>query len=398
VGDPDRSPDINILNSMKPIASQVSAIYQHSIIVENLRSQIEKDRNGLAVQDAIIENLKEGVIILTPKLTIAGMNQAVEWTLGYANSEVRGMPVENIVIGSERLIQALEIATKGFPTHNLGMASLHRRNGQSFPSRLQVVPVMNQNDVLAIVLFVEDCSEDEQIRARSEQLEHRAVLGEVTAVFAHEVRNPINNISTGLQLLATQLPENEEVQDAIQKMLNDCTRLNHLMESVLSFSRPNELKLEDVDMVEFLRRFMGKWQPRFARVNILPHFQTTQSPLRIFGDPRALEQVFTNLVSNAIDVMSKLGGTLAIHLDLESTNAGVQEVVISVSDNGPGIPDDLCEKIFEPFVTSNPRGTGLGLAITKRIITAHKGSIQVNSFPGGTVFTIRLPAYTGENS
>ncbi len=393
--DLDHSADERALKTLSILSAQINAAYENLILVSNLKDQIEKDRSGLAVQDEIIENLKEGVLILTPRLTLAGLNPAAEWMLGYASEEVRGQPVENIVIGSERVIQAMRVATRNIPTHNLGSVSLHRRNGLSFPAHLQVIPVNRGNEILAILVFIEDCSEDEQIRARTEQLEHRAVLGEVSAVFAHEVRNPINNIMTGLQLLGSLLPESAPAQDSIQRMINDCNRINHLMESVLTFSRPDNLKLEEMDVVDFTQRFVSRWQPRFARVNVRPFFHPPQQPLWIQGDARALEQVYTNLVSNALEAMSQTGGTLAINLSKENSPAGIPEVVISISDNGPGIPDDLRDKIFEPFVSNSPRGTGLGLAITKRVIVGHRGAVNVESFPGGTVFTIRIPASNG---
>ena len=116
------------------------------------------------------------------------------------------------------------------------------------------------------------------------------------------------------------------------------------------------------------------------------------------ADPRAMEQVFTNLVSNASEAMSAKGGNLAIRIAPCNNMPSRSQVLVTVSDDGPGIPDDIRERIFEPFLTTKSNGTGLGLAITKRIITAHHGSIQVNSFPGGTMFEVTLLAYDGENS
>jgi len=134
-----------------------------------------------------------------------------------------------------------------------------------------------------------------------------------------------------------------------------------------------------------------------ARVNIKPVFLPSPNIPQVNGDARALEQVFTNLISNAVQAMSAGGGNLAVKVELTRPAFEQPQVVASVSDNGPGIPDEIRDHIFEPFVTTNPQGTGLGLAITKRIVTAHKGSINVSSFPGGTMFQISLPAIKGEN-
>ena len=111
----------------------------------------------------------------------------------------------------------------------------------------------------------------------------------------------------------------------------------------------------------------------------------------IEGDYRALEQVFTNLINNAIESMEVSGGMLSIKIRQVNEGDEQAHVEISVSDTGPGIPAELRDKIFEPFFTTKQHGTGLGLAIVKRIVTAHKGSITVNSILGGTNFVVQFP-------
>jgi signal transduction histidine kinase len=255
---------------------------------------------------------------------------------------------------------------------------------------------MKDDFLQAIVVFFSDVSESEQIRIRTQQLEHRAFLGEFTAVFAHEVRNPINNISTGLQLLTTKLTNEDPNQEIISRMQADCTRLTQLMESVLSFSRPIETKFEPFNIGLLLQRILDRWRPRLSKVNVTALLQVEENLSLVDGDPRSIEQVFTNLISNAVDAMSSDGGTLAVKIIQSLSAASRQQIEVTVSDNGPGIPDEIRERIFEPFVSTKAKGTGLGLAITKRIITAHKGSITVNSFPGGTIFRVVIPAHIGE--
>jgi signal transduction histidine kinase len=261
---------------------------------------------------------------------------------------------------------------------------------------VQVIPVMDGEVVVGIEIILSDLSEQEQTKALTQQLEHRAVLGDYTAAFAHDVRNPINSIYTGIQLLAAKLKPDDPNQEVIGRIQNDCTRLNHLMESFLAFSRPIEPRVEDIDVEVFLQRIIDRWRPKFAKVNVTPVLYVEESIERMRGDSRSLDQVFTNLISNALDAMSTSGDTLAIRAVMNREIAGHPQVEITVSDNGPGIPEDLREHIFEPFVTTRKQGTGLGLAITKQIVTAHKGSISVDSFAGGTVFTIRIPASLGE--
>ena len=267
-----------------------------------------------------------------------------------------------------------------------------------FSALIQTLPVEKDGEVTALVVLISDISENEENRIRTQQLEQRAVLGEVTAVFAHEVRNPINNIYSGLQLLAATLPEEDPNQDSLVRLQNDCVRLNHLMESVLNFSRNTQYKFEPVDLHQLLKRMIERWRPRFAKVNVNSFIQVEENTPLALADPRALEQVFTNLISNATEAMSQWVGTWRSGSIQSTRLPNRPQVVVTVSDDGPGIPDEVRARIFEPFVTTKSNGTGLGLAITKRIVTAHHGSIQANSFPGGTIFEVTLLAYNGEES
>ncbi|NLC29424.1 MAG: histidine kinase, partial [Chloroflexi bacterium] len=108
-------------------------------------------------------------------------------------------------------------------------------------------------------------------------------------------------------------------------------------------------------------------------------------------DPRAIEHVFVNLISNAIQAMEDTGGSLNVKIKQASAAIIPPQCEIIIADSGPGIPEDLVEHIFEPFLTTKSSGTGLGLAITKRIVTAHEGNIYVESVPGGSVFHVLLP-------
>ncbi len=269
---------------------------------------------------------------------------------------------------------------------------LFRRNGNPFPSDLKLLPIVINDELLNILVIFRDLSDEEEYRARNQQLEQRALLGEVTASFAHEVRNPINNISTGLQLLEYNLPPDNPNLDNIHRLQHDCERLAELVKSSLSFVRPMEYKLEPIDFSIFLNHTVDKWRPRLVRNKIKPHLQVYETIPLVEGDIRSLEQVFTNLISNAIEAMDGKEGVIALKARRINEPGIPTQVEISISDTGPGIPPEVREHIFEPFFTTKQSGTGLGLAIVKRIITAHKGAIHVKSIPGGTIFTIVLPA------
>ncbi len=391
-------PHGNLMPYLDIFASQLTRFMENYMLAENMRQEISSQAQALVTSRVMMENAQEGILIVSTGMELTAMNPAAEWMLGYADWEVKGQRVENFLIGPDGLLPALEAAAKGIPTHNIGNVSLHRRTGVSFPAHIQTIPVGDEGAVSALVVLIRDISENEEIRNRTQQLEQRALLGEVTAVFAHEVRNPINNIYSGLQLLSATLGEDDPNQDNLSRLQNDCVRLNHLMESVLNFSRNNQYTFEPVDLRVLLQRILDRWRPRFSKVNVTPFFHVEEQAPLAYGDPRALEQVFTNLIGNATEAMTKSGGSIALRIAPRNVIPNRSQVVVTVSDDGPGIPDEVRERIFEPFVTTKNNGTGLGLAITKRIVTAHHGSIQVNSFPGGTMFEVTLLGYNGDES
>jgi len=390
VEDPDSELTLPILQIL---AEAIYLYLQQNIRVSGLEDELSSSSRQLTINETVQENIQEGVILVSPTFKILELNAAAEYILGYATREITGHTVENILVGTDRLLPALRLALQGVPTPNLGRTVLHRRDGSSFPVLLHTTPAMQSDEVLGALIILSDVSEHEQTKTRTQQLEQRALLGEVTAVFAHEVRNPINNISTGLQLMAINTPqEDQETQDLIQRLQQDCARLTDLMESILTFSRTGNYRFEPLTVESVIERLLTRWRPRFARLTIHHHLQVAPDTPPILGDQRALEQVFTNLISNAVQAMGDRGGTLAVRIAPYYSPSKKIFTQIDISDTGPGIPDEIRERIFDPFFTTNPNGTGLGLAITKQIVTAHKGSIKPTSFPGGTVFHIQIPA------
>jgi signal transduction histidine kinase len=150
--------------------------------------------------------------------------------------------------------------------------------------------------------------------------------------------------------------------------------------------------MEKVDVGALVTRLVERQRARMQKANVKAHIEIKPRTPVVLGNPRALEQVFLNLITNATQALSEKGGTVAIKVQPVERGGETRFVEIDIADNGPGIPKELQERLFRPFFTTKPDGTGLGLAITKRIVTAHRGNIKVNSFPGGTIFQVQLPA------
>jgi two-component system, NtrC family, sensor histidine kinase AtoS len=389
-GSKTHSPQVHTLALAKLIAAFIAGLLEGHNDQQNLRKLNQKIRQVVKIQNEIISNLDEGVIILAPDLTIAEINPAAETILGYAMVEAIRQPIDSILIGSESLGSAFKSAQQGIPTLTGGDLTLHHRSGRSFSAQVMMSPVMNNGQLFSIIILIRDLSQQEQNQAANKQLEQRAILGEVTAIFAHEVRNPINAIMLSLQVMEDNMDEDDPNHKWFDNMRDECNKLMYLMESVLSFAKPLEYKMAGVDLDFLLSRILERWHPRLMRLNISPYYESELKNPVIEGDLRALEQVFTNLISNSVNAMSEKGGSLGIKITETDDEQDRNFFLVTLTDTGHGIPDEIKAHMFKPFVTGTKRGTGLGLAITQRIINAHKGKIEVDSYPGGTIFRIFL--------
>jgi signal transduction histidine kinase len=359
--------------------------------VENAQRTLQNARQLVQIEHALVDNLEEGIILLTPELLIAEMSPAAESMLGYATSEAFRQQAELVLIGNQSLTAILTSAQQGISTQIGQDFHLSTRTGRSFQAEIQCVPVLSDAKVVSIILILRDRSQSEQIRVKNQELEQRAWRGALSAVFAHEGKNPINSIMNGLQYIGMTMKPGDPHQELISRLQNDCMRLTHLMDSTLVFSKPVDYHLVPVALSLMIPPLLEKVAPRMTNLKIKYNFDAHPQNPMVKADYRALERVFENLINNAIQAMEKSGGTLNIKVTEADKHLIPAQYDVIVADSGPGIPDDLREHIFEPFVTTKSTGTGLGLAISKRIMTAHKGNLYVESFPGGTMFHVLLP-------
>jgi two-component system sensor histidine kinase HydH len=244
---------------------------------------------------------------------------------------------------------------------------------------------------LGFIFYIQErhLREVRRLEAEVERRERLSVLGNLAAIVGHEVRNPLNAISMGLQRLRREFrPQGEpdEYARMMELMQGEVKRLNAIVEEFLSLARPVPLKLESVRVEELLREvttLVGA-DAEGRGVHLSLHVPPDLLAVRL--DPNHMKQVFLNLVMNAFDAMPH-GGELTL-----GASASRDSATVTVEDTGRGIAPDLLPTIFEPYVTTKVKGMGLGLAIARKIVEAHGGRIDVASRPGqGTRFAVVLP-------
>ncbi|NVN99335.1 MAG: response regulator [Geobacteraceae bacterium] len=217
------------------------------------------------------------------------------------------------------------------------------------------------------------------------QSQKLATLGYLAAGMAHEIRNPLNSIALFVQLIKEGVNDLEKVE-YIEKILKEVDRVDATLGKLLDTARRPRFELAEVDIGEVIQKALDSFTPQINTQGIELNYSSRKNIPHLMADPAEIQQIFTNLLLNAVDEMPE-SGRLDIELDYDSN-----DIVILVSDSGRGIPEKHLPNIFDPFFTTKNRGTGMGLPIVLRIVKNYGGKIEItNTGNSGTTFLIRLP-------
>jgi signal transduction histidine kinase len=231
----------------------------------------------------------------------------------------------------------------------------------------------------------------EDLRAAQEELvkkEQLAVIGELAAVIAHEVRNPLAIIANAVAGLRKQAISRQDHETLLAILDEETSRLNRLVTDLLRYARPVSVQRSDFSLADVLDRALSLVSQ--DRRGIRTEMRVEGHDGRIWGDSNLLRQVFDNLVVNAVQAMGA-GGTVTVRVR-GATEDGVAGVAVDIIDTGEGMDTQVRTRARDPFFTTRPSGTGLGLAIVDRIVDAHGGRLAIDSRAGeGTTVTVFLP-------
>lgn len=233
--------------------------------------------------------------------------------------------------------------------------------------------------MLAAAVFWRLSRRAQVVEAHLGEQRHLAALGEMSAVLAHEIRNPLASLKGHAQLLAERVEGDPALSRKVARIVDESQRLEALTHGLLDFARQSRLALADVDPAAVLRRCADAWPDATIE------FELARAPARWRFDAAKLERVLGNLIDNADQAAP--GRPIRIRAYVEG-----QRLVFEVHDRGPGVRPSDRARIFEPFHTTRTRGTGLGLAVSRRIVEQHGGTIEVLDAPGGgACFRVALP-------
>jgi two-component system, NtrC family, sensor kinase len=334
----------------------------------------------------IIESLTVGVAVLDTGGRIIGWNRVLEGSFGRRKAEVLG----------QRLSSILEAATFAalFPSQTqeaynlLSEIPLNLPSGEKRIFDVAKTPLLDNRLVpYGTIIVFEDITEKIRLQQQLVTSEKLASIGLLSAGVAHEINTPLTGISSYVQMLQKNMTDVHLAQ-VLGKIEAQTERVSRIIKNLLSFARnPSDLAFHRVDLKDSLREILSLIDYKLKTMSI--ELDLDLQPVRpVWAQGERLQQVFINIILNALDAMPE-GGRLRI--SLVETEA---EAVIEIADTGTGIEERHLARIFDPFFTTKGvgKGTGLGLSISHAIIAEHEGRIAVRSTPGqGTCFTISIP-------
>ena len=344
--------------------------------VETLATTRKAAADLLTLHEDIVRSLSSGLITIAPDGIILTANVAAADILGQP-AALAGQPVDQLMPG----LSALIATGHG----ELRRADLHLASDLTVG--VTVSPLRDvKNQVIGRVVNFQDLTELRRLEAQSRRSERLAMVGQLAAGIAHEIRNPLASISGSIELLRQGPSASDDDRTLMAIVHREVQRLNVLIGDLLGYANPRPPQPVDFDLGVMVEETLqvARREQAFASVEMA---LSVDRPLPLHADPAKLRQVLWNLLRNAADAAT-MGGR---HVRVEARR-DIDATTLVVSDDGPGIPADQLTRIFDPFFTTKSKGTGLGLATCHAIVAEHGGHIDAVSEPGrGTHMTVSLP-------
>jgi len=360
-----------------------------SYLSEQLRrSDLQRERYRSTLEDlrqlheSILASVDTGIVTCRLDDRILHVNRAAEDMLGIDMNRSKGRELFDL---APDLREPMASYRGPFEVQRVDAS------GEVRWLEVSVTPlVARTGEMMGRILDVTDVTTVKHLEAQMKSEERLATIGKLSAVVAHEIRNPLAAISASAQMLSMATGLEGDDRRALEIVVRETDRLNEWITELLDYARPKKGEIVRVDLSELLEQVVDvvRGDPAASRLEVVADLQPG---LRIEGDPQRLHRVFLNLAKNSIEALND-GGQLLVRGRAE-IEAGRRWVVVRTIDNGCGIPQEDLQRIFDAFYTTKPRGTGLGLATVLQVVEELGGRVNVSSVPYvRTEFEIRLPA------
>jgi signal transduction histidine kinase len=366
------------------VSNKIEIIGQRMRNVEEVFSALKENL------DQILGNLQDGILLFTGDGRAVLVSEAARRFLAIEQGAILGLHAREIFNPSTVLGRTLREAFDAGAT--LAQVEIRTETGRRIQAAVDFIHDDRTGQGLGALVTLHDLESVEEIESELELSRRMAAIGRLTRGVGHEVKNPINAIVVHLELLKTKLGDASapavrhlEVIDA------EIHRLDRVVQTLVDFSRPVELQLREQELRPVIADVLALAAEELSTHNVTLVSRLTSKPLVANIDADLLKQAVLNVIQNGAQAMQQ-GGKLEVVLDEDGKAA-----VLRIADEGPGIPEDILEKIFDLYFTTKSGGSGIGLAMTYRVLQLHHGSVEVQSrAERGTEFLLRIPLASAE--
>lgn len=348
-------------------AEDISYLFGMFLWNMNSLSKLKKEQ---FMTSLIIENINTGLIITDENGEIIRCNNFIKT---WVNENIEGKHISEYFN-----VQDMKKPLEGNPVNRKTFHFKDKYFGYSG------APIFDGKKVIGGLYLIRDLTEIRELEERMKLQERLAVLGEMAASMAHEIRNPLAAVKAGIEYLKKKEKNPEELKN-YEMVVKEINKVERIVKDMIIYARRPPIRLKNFNVYNCVLRVVDSFKNIIDEKNIFLNVQKEDNVF-IEGDEDQISEVFTNLIQNSIDAIAK-SGKISIRFKKDK-----EHIQVFVEDNGCGISDEIKEKIFNPFFTTKSKGTGLGLSISHRIITDHKGQIEFfNNRDGGVTFVITLP-------
>ena len=369
---------------------------------EEVRPDRRRPASSAATTDAfyrhIVAGMRNGVLAITRDAHLALINDEAYRIFGVAaQPDDVGQPIATVLRDHPDVVRVLAGA---FDLHHLpNRVEMRLKPSNKVIGYTLAFVRSDDGEVIGAAMFFKDLTRVEQLEERERLRDRLAAVGEMAAVIAHEVKNPLAGIEVMAGLLRRKIPDALDAQMVLTDIISEAKMANAIVQEVLDFVRPIRLQVDHTAVTDAVQGAIQLADSKGKRGNVDVDVAISAGLPHINADQHQITQVFTNLLMNAYEATGGKGQVAisAEMIRIEDGSDGREAVLVEFADNGPGIPPDVAEKVFDPFFTTKAQGSGLGLAIVRKIVDAHDGRIDLRTTPGqGTTIRVTLPV-TGGN-
>jgi signal transduction histidine kinase len=345
--------------------------------------------------DQIMTNLQDGILLYTHDARAVLVSDSVERFLGVSRAEILGAKLHEVFSRNTRLGR---LVRESFDARMaLVQEEITTETGRHVEISLDFIHddrAVSPQETLGALLTLHDVESVREIESDLELSRRLAAIGRLTAGVGHEVKNPINAIVVHLELMRNKLGDSDHrAMRHLEVIESEIQRLDRVVQTLVDFSRPVELQLKEQDLRRVVSGVLMLASAELETRDIQLESDLPDRPVLAKVDSDLLKQALLNVVLNGAQAMAE-GGQLKVRLSEDGRMA-----VLSIHDQGAGIPADVRDKIFDLYFTTKKDGSGIGLAMTYRIVELHNGSIEVESdATHGTTFILRFPLLSNQES